>query len=912
MRLARASLLILILTSIGLVVRPPAITDALVADYMTISGTEGDWVVGPQELSFTALTLSGTAFNVRVRAISADHQFDLYLYAATYPEQHTVGAYMARPRVSSFDPPQPGLSLSGDARGCTATGWFVIDELEFDAGGTPTTLVASWEQHCDYGEPYSVGSVSYHGDGPVLGHTITPRVVEFGEVVGGVASSTRTVSITNTGTEAWEVDPVLLTGSQSSMFSISDDTCTNTVVLPATSCALGVEFLPPVNDIGERSAEVVVSVTTSAGRTVLQSLTLAGVALPHSAAFVEGEVNDFLVGEQHISFDEVRIVQSAAPRLQVTLVSPDHNFTLVFSPPTGQQFGVGTYEGAQSSATADHPGIYMNVGSQPCGGQIGRFMIDEIETTNGRFTRLVMRWEIHCANAYSGSFGSLEFNGTVPFRDRSISPQLLQFPETHIGWESEVLPISVTNFGPAPLHVYGVDFSDFNDILFEVVENTCEDVDLMAGESCAVQLRYRPQPGSFIDPTYIRVFDDIAPTGGSGHGQLVWIFGTAGDAIPEASPYGEFTALTPSRILDTRNGLGALKAPIGVGSSIDVQITGRGGVPATGVSAVVVNATAVNATTNTYITLWPTGQGAPLVSNLNPTPGRAVPNMATIPIGIGGKISAYNAVGTSDLLLDVVGYYSDDSGPAGSRFHATDPVRLFDTRHGLGGELTAGETLRYDVRGGDVPIGGVTAVVLNVTATGSTANGFVTVHPGDVTRPNTSSLNLSPGNTVPNLVTVRVPTDGIVSFYNDTGTTHLIVDVVGYYSGERVGDEGRFIPVAPTRTWDSRQQAPLGTDKVVSLDIAGYDGIDLDAAAAVMNVTAVSPTSAGYLSVFPDDLCDVPLVSNLNFSAGQTVPNMVISKLSTADGCAIAPGAIDIYNASGTTHVLVDVAGYFL
>lgn len=80
----------------------------------------------------------------------------------------------------------------------------------------------------------------------------------------------------------------------------------------------------------------------------------------------------------------------------------------------------------------------------------------------------------------------------------------------------------------------------------------------------------------------------------------------------------------------------------------------------------------------------------------------------------------------------------------------------------------------------------------------------------------------------------------------------------------------------------------------------------------VANVTAVRPTSAGYLTAFPDDLCSIPTVSSLNFAANQTVPNMVISRLSPVSPCSQGAGYLAIYNDAGDTHVLIDVVGYFM
>ena len=90
--------------------------------------------------------------------------------------------------------------------------------------------------------------------------------------------------------------------------------------------------------------------------------------------------------------------------------------------------------------------------------------------------------------------------------------------------------------------------------------------------------------------------------------------------------------------------------------------------------------------------------------------------------------------------------------------------------------------LRVTGKGG-VPSSGVSAVVLNVTATEPTAVSFLSVSPGDSPRPVVSNLNWTAGQTVPNLVVVKVGADGSVHLYNYAGLVHLVVDVAGWYAG---------------------------------------------------------------------------------------------------------------------------------
>ena len=99
---------------------------------------------------------------------------------------------------------------------------------------------------------------------------------------------------------------------------------------------------------------------------------------------------------------------------------------------------------------------------------------------------------------------------------------------------------------------------------------------------------------------------------------------------------------------------------------------------------------------------------------------------------------------------------------------------------------------------GGVPASGVSAVVLNVTVTQPKAAGFITVYPDGATRPLASNLNFVAGQTVPNLVVAPVGADGKVDLYNgSSGTTQLVADVSGYFSGAGLAPAGTFTSLTP-------------------------------------------------------------------------------------------------------------------
>jgi hypothetical protein len=255
---------------------------------------------------------------------------------------------------------------------------------------------------------------------------------------------------------------------------------------------------------------------------------------------------------------------------------------------------------------------------------------------------------------------------------------------------------------------------------------------------------------------------------------------------------GLYNPLVPARILDTRNGNGGYATPVSGGQAITVPVTGRGGVPASGVSAVVLNVTASDATAASFVTAFPAGTVKPVASNLNVVPGQTVPNRVLVKLGAGGAVSFYNAAGSVNIIADVAGWYTDGvTATLGATFTGVTPARILDTRNGIGGfnaRIGGGQTIALTVSGwGGVPLITSTspvppiAVVLNVTAVNASSGSYLTVFPDGASQPVASDLNVAAGQTVPNLVVVRLGSNGVVDFFNAAGSTDLIADVVGWY-----------------------------------------------------------------------------------------------------------------------------------
>ena len=371
----------------------------------------------------------------------------------------------------------------------------------------------------------------------------------------------------------------------------------------------------------------------------------------------------------------------------------------------------------------------------------------------------------------------------------------------------------------------------------------------------------------------------------------------AGKAAGQAA--GTFSPVSPIRVLDTRN-----SSPVAADSAVSFQVAGVNGIPAR-VSAVVFNLTVTQPRSVGFITAYASGAARPNASNLNFSAGQTVPNLVTVPVGANGRVTLFNrSSGASQLIADVTGYYVTGAPSTPGAFKSISPARLLDTRNSTA--VAADSPVSFQVAGVNGIPASVAAVVFNLTVTQARSFGFVTAYASGATRPNASNLNYSTGQTVPNLVTVPVGANGRVTLFNrSSGTAQLIADVAGYYLPGTPTATGAFKAVGPVRVLDTRNASPAATDSAVSFQVAGARGVPAGARAAVFNLTVTSPRSFGFVTAYPSG-SPLPNASNLNFSARQTVPNLVAVPLGS-------DGKVTLFNrSSGSAQLIADLAGYFL
>lgn len=469
-------------------------------------------------------------------------------------------------------------------------------------------------------------------------------------------------------------------------------------------------------------------------------------------------------------------------------------------------------------------------------------------------------------------------------------------------------------------------------------EGTSAAAPLVAGAAALLLEARLATPGRPLAAVLRHRRIDLAPPGpdqASGWG-LLRVGPPPANAV-NASP-GRYTPLaTPQRLLDTRPnravGPAALIGRMAPDEIRTVPVTGRVGVPATGVTAVAVNLAAVHPETRAYLQLLPSnvrGSAAGAFANLSvDVAGATVSNFAIVPVGPLGTIDLFNPAG-GHVVIDVLGWFGPSGATSAGRLVGIDPVRVLDTRPGPRQQIpsgwdparvpASGDSIRIPTSG--LPGGGqVRALVVNVTATGATSAAVVQAYPTGATSVigTTANLNVSPGRTVANSLIVPVGADGTASLYLTAvggGRSHLIADVTGYITSASAPSStaGRFVPLGPGRVLDTRRTGGRffsGETRTATItQVAGpTPPVPAGASAVALNLTATGTQALGVLTAWPAG-APRPATASLNWpDAGATVGNSSVVKLSV-------DGRLSLRSESNATtgplaHHVVDVFGWF-
>lgn len=252
----------------------------------------------------------------------------------------------------------------------------------------------------------------------------------------------------------------------------------------------------------------------------------------------------------------------------------------------------------------------------------------------------------------------------------------------------------------------------------------------------------------------------------------------------------------PLRLLETRVGQSGCFTP-GATLPGNVDSIQQGTTTCNGITipaaarALVGNATAVLPAANGFLTLYPADAASrPLAASGNYRSGINLNSPFTVGLSASGQFKIYT-VATTDLVIDVLGYFSADASDVngtGLLFTPMTPQRLLDTRAGQPGCFTPGSALAGGTESlqqarNVCSIGSTAqAIVGNVTTVLPASNGFLTFWPSNAaSRPLVATSNFQSGRNFNRYFTVGLGTDGAFKMYAST-TTNLVIDVSGYFA----------------------------------------------------------------------------------------------------------------------------------
>ena len=444
---------------------------------------------------------------------------------------------------------------------------------------------------------------------------------------------------------------------------------------------------------------------------------------------------------------------------------------------------------------------------------------------------------------------------------------------------------------------------------------------------------------------------------------------------------GEFQRIDPERIFDSREPAPLDVAPFGrkpmtteaAGDTIDIDVVGLGGLPAfadddgdgkdDNVLAVAINITVISPTHVGFLRAFGTDAVEGDTSVVNFFPGEFRANTAIIRPGTDGKVSlrlvSPTAPGTSDVAVDLLGWFSTSQYETnGSRLVPIEPIRVYDSELPQFGVSPAGTRAQVTIpiRGAKDAIdpgaaipndASVVGAMVNVTGVnvfpGSLPN-FIAALPNPVPSgviPDTSTVNMLPGDVRANVAIVPLSDDGSLTLFNLQGETRMVLDVVAYVMTSPGDDSraGRVVPlVAPFRAFDTRDPAfedqPLGPANAEDFSFEAFiadvkiGGEPVGPQSALIgNLTAASlirrqlsfPPAKSFITAFPTPSSGdaVPSVSNVNIEEGDTVPNLALLTYGArpapaGDGRCEAEHCVRFFNRDGFVDYLLDVYAVIL
>jgi hypothetical protein len=286
--------------------------------------------------------------------------------------------------------------------------------------------------------------------------------------------------------------------------------------------------------------------------------------------------------------------------------------------------------------------------------------------------------------------------------------------------------------------------------------------------------------------------------------------------------------------------------------------------------------------------------------------------ISLVSFGTGARSASSDSV---DPATSVATSAARSTALPGSTFFPLRGARILDSAAGTGGlsgPLGGDATVSLAVLGhGGVPRSGVSAVLLELTAMSPSASGYLTVYPAGARRPSLRQLSTSKEQTQTATVVVRPGRRGDVSIYNRVGTVDLQAQLIGYYLTVTTSPApgSTYVPLGGRRIVDSTTgqggvTGRVGRGATVTFDVLDRGGVpSTGISAVVLELSAITPSRSGYLTVYPDGRSR-PSLRQLSTTEGQTQTAPVVVRPG-------ANGRVAVYNRAGQVGLRVEVAGFY-
>jgi hypothetical protein len=240
----------------------------------------------------------------------------------------------------------------------------------------------------------------------------------------------------------------------------------------------------------------------------------------------------------------------------------------------------------------------------------------------------------------------------------------------------------------------------------------------------------------------------------------------------------------PARMFLTLTGIGGVpKDQVDAGASLQVPVEGNNtngaDVPTSGVTAIAINIGAIAPSgDNGWIAAYPDGTTRPEVSNVSFTGGQTYASTVIVPVGADGKIDIYNGSSQPiDLVGDLSGYFT--AAASGQYYHPLDDARILDTRQTSNPISAASPRTIADPAG---IIAQNPTLVLNITAAGPTAGGYLRAYPGQDTSTGTSIVDFPASQTVAGLGLIYTASNNTFVIGNAAASpVNVLLDISGYF-----------------------------------------------------------------------------------------------------------------------------------